>query len=202
MRSEWKTSLKKESIVWNIATLTSLIHQRVITWRPNAFDRSHPQCPIKIISQGTLPATKPVLKGAGCPTILFISTITTVVYEVTGLPRSVAQTVITRQRVWRTGACGKKKVHNYCHSKPLWLPDNISLSNLKPESYKGGSSSGKTFVSCVSYCQFRKSVWRLAIGMTHCRKCGWLSLDVFKRVRQRLRSTFMVNLKANDDMIT
>lgn len=145
MRNKWKTSLKKELIVWNIATLTSLIHQRVITWRSNAFDRSHPQCPIKIISQGTLPATVPILKGTGCPTILFISAITTVVYEVTGLSRSVAPAVITRQRVWRTGAWGEKKVHDYRHSKPLWLSDNISLSNLKPESYKGGSSSRKTF---------------------------------------------------------
>lgn len=149
MRNEWKASLKKESIVWNIATLTSFIHQRVITWRPNAFDRSHPQCPVKIISQGTLPATEPILKGAGCPTGLFISTITTVVYEVTGLPRSVAPAVITRQRVWRTGAWGEKKVCDDCHSKPLWLSDNISLSNLKPESYEGGSSSGKNFWRCV-----------------------------------------------------
>lgn len=137
MRNEWKTSLKKESIVLNIATLTSLIHQCVITWRPNAFDRSHTQCPIKIISQGTLPATEPILKGAGCPTILFISTITTVVYEVTGLPQSVAPAIITRQRVWRTGACREKRytitvIENLCDCLTTSVCQSLKVIKVVP----------------------------------------------------------------------
>lgn len=83
---------------------TSFIHQRVIIGRPYAFDRSNPERPIKIIGQGAFPATVTVLKGAGSPTILFISAVATVIYEVTALARSETLAIVTRQEAWRTGA--------------------------------------------------------------------------------------------------
>lgn len=66
---------------------------------PNAFDRSHPERPIKVIGEGMSPAAAAALEGAGSPAVLLISAITAVVDEVAGLPRSEVVAVIAKQDV-------------------------------------------------------------------------------------------------------
>lgn len=105
--NEWK--------MWGVDcpwTLTSFIRQRVIRRWPAAFDGSHPQRPIKIISEGILPAAAAVLEGARRSAVLLIGAIAAVADEVAGLPRSEVVAVIARQELCGTGVCK-------CQSKPL-----------------------------------------------------------------------------------
>lgn len=96
--NEWK--------MWGVdgpRTLTSFIRQRVIRRWQTAFDGSHPQRPIEIISEGMLPAAAAVLKGARRPAVLLIGAIAAIVDEVAGLPRSEVVAVIARQELCGTG---------------------------------------------------------------------------------------------------
>lgn len=88
----------------SLLSQTCSIHQRVVIWWPCAFHRSDTSLPIVIISLGALPTAVATLKGAGSPAVLFISAVTTVIYEVTALSRTVAATVIAWQEACRTEA--------------------------------------------------------------------------------------------------
>lgn len=87
---------------------TSSISKRVVPGRSKALRRADPKHPVKAVSQGILPATSAILKGAGSPTFTLVCIIPTVVFKITALFWSVTLAILALPLAMWAGAWKEK----------------------------------------------------------------------------------------------
>lgn len=66
----------------------------MVPGRSETLRRADPEHPVKIVSQGILPATSAILKGAGSATFTLVCIIPTVVLKITALFCSVTLAIL------------------------------------------------------------------------------------------------------------